>query len=75
MIQGRSVYTYDVIAEAEGRCRAVGNPDFTADHLNNELVYLTGRLSTQQVRGRHLVTGNASCYVMKYFPSHVRDKQ
>ena len=56
------MYTYDVIVEAEGQCKAVGNPDFTADYLSNELVYLTGHLSTHQVRGggRHLVTGNPS---------------
>ncbi len=43
------MYTDDVISEAQRECRHVADPTFSADHLVNQLVYLTGPLSTSKV--------------------------
>ena len=45
-MQGRSVHTYNMLVETHHVCKPLKNPDSVYSVLDNQLVYLSGKLST-----------------------------
>lgn len=48
-MQGRSVYTYDVLVESKSRCNPLKSSAHLYESLDNKLVYLSGVLGTAEV--------------------------